>query len=134
LENSTSFRVAFGDTDGAAIVFYPNYLRWFDQGTHNLLRAAGHPTGGLLAQGIVIPVIEAQIRYYASLYFDEEVTLTSRIAEVRTRAFRIEHAVRRGEDLVCEGSEVRMWVRAGEPQEAMRPEPIPEQVRAALSR
>lgn len=132
-EHTRSLRVSFGETDAAAIVYYPNYLRWFDQGTHDLFRELGYSSSRLLRQGITIAVIEAHARFHASLLFEDEVTLTSRIVEVRNRAFRVDHAVRRGETLVCEGYEVRMWVRLDSVGGGVRPEALPDDVRAAIA-
>lgn len=129
-EYRLTHRVLFGETDAAGIVFYPNYYRWFDQATHELFRALGYRVPIMFADGIVIPLVEAKARFLASLRYDDEITIVSRIEEVRTRSFRIEHRVMRDGSAVCTGYEVRMWVRQG--VEGITPEPLPDTVRRLL--
>jgi len=129
---SKSHRVQWGETDAAAIVFYPNYFRWFDQATHDLLRDLGCSVAAILERGFVVPIVEAKGRFLAALAYEDELAIASRVAEVRTRAFRIEHSVTRVDEVVCEGYEVRMWVHLG-PDGRFVPEPIPQDLKALLS-
>ena len=121
----------WGETDAGAIVFYPNYFRWFDRGTHELLRELGCPISGILERGFIVPIVEAQGRFMAALAYEDELGITSQCAEVRTRAFRIEHRVTRGQQVVCEGYEVRIWARAVDA--GLEALPIPDDVRRLLS-
>lgn len=38
------FKVKWGDTDAAGIVFYPNYYKWMDEATHEMFDQLGHPS------------------------------------------------------------------------------------------
>ena len=113
-KNTIQFRVEWGETDTAGIIFYPNYYRWFDRGTHELFRAAGMPISQLLQEGYAQPIIECGCRFAEPLYYDDLVTLESSISEVRNRTFRLEHTVRRGEIVTGSGFEVRAWIKLGE--------------------
>lgn len=132
VQRTKHHRVAWGETDAAGIVFYPNYFRWFDEATHDLIRELGYSVAMMLERGFAIPIVEAQGRFLGSLSYDDELSITSRIAEVRTRAFRVEHQVLRGEAIVCEGYEVRMWVRVSSEGGRLGPEPIPEELRTLV--
>jgi YbgC/YbaW family acyl-CoA thioester hydrolase len=109
-KNLTTFRVEWGETDTAGIIFYPNYYRWFDRGTHELFRAAGMPISELSREGFAQPIVECSCRFSVPLYYDDLVTLESVVTEVRGKIFRIEHTVRRGETVTGVGFEVRAWV------------------------
>lgn len=124
-------RVEWGETDAAAIVFYPNYFRWFDRATHDLFRQIGCPVEAIAERGYVIPIIEAQARFRSSLKYGDEVRVRTWISEVRTRSFRVEHEVVCGDASVARGYEIRMWVREGEA--GFEPEVIPADVRALLA-
>ncbi len=124
-------RVEWGETDPAAIIFYPNYYRWFDAATHEMFRAVGFSIASLLATGHTIALVEAHARFRSTLRYDDEITIDSRLAEVRTRTLRIEHAVRRGDAIAGDGYEVRIWVRL-DPGGVIVPERIPDELRAAL--
>lgn len=129
-ENRITYRVQWGDADAAGIVFYPNYYRWFDFATHALFRGIGYSVGRMLDEGMSIPLVESRARYLATLRFDDEVTIVSRIAEIRTRAFAIEHLVYHADVLACEGLEARIWVRVVEG--GIEPQPIPPALRRVL--
>jgi len=131
-ENLKTFPVQWGDTDAAAIVFYPNYYRWFDVGTHDLFRSVGYSVSQMLDDGFAVPLVEAQAQFRFPLKYDDEVTLLSRVVEIRVRTFRVEHTVSRGEDVCCEGYEERIWVRIL-PNGQIRAEPIPDEVRGLIS-
>jgi 4-hydroxybenzoyl-CoA thioesterase len=132
VENTMTRRVEFGDTDAAGVVFYPNYFRWFDQATHELLRSISYPASRMFKEGFIIPLVETHAEFLSPVFYDDLISISSRIAEVRTRAFRVQHQIRKGEELVCDGYEVRMWVRTA-PGEELVPEPIPDSLRRALS-
>jgi acyl-CoA thioesterase FadM len=65
------------------------------------------------------------------VFADDELAVTSTVAEVSTRSFRIEHVVDRGDDWVASGFEVRVVARLGEngKLEAMR---VPDELREWL--
>lgn len=123
-------RVQWGETDAAGIVFYPNYFRWFDQATHELLAQLGYPVTRMIEDGYAVPIIEARGRFLTSLAYDDDLLITTRVGEVRTRAFRLDHTVRRGPETVCEGYEVRMWVRLEKGR--LEPERVPDDLRDVL--
>lgn len=125
-------RIEWGETDAAQIVFFPNYFRWFDHATHELLRSVGFPVESLLRARQAVPIIETQGRFLSALGYGDDLDIETWIGEVRTRAFRVEHVVRRGGDDVCTGYEVRMWVTLRGPGEPLQPGPLPEALRQAL--
>lgn len=132
MRGATRHRVEWGETDAAAIVYYPNYFRWFDRATHDLFAEVGYPISTLLRQGNATPLIDVGARFRSALAYGDEVSIESRVTEVRARTFRIEHVVRRDESVVCEGHEVRMWVRLG-PGGSLIGEQIPDDLRTILA-
>ena len=57
------YRVIFGDTDQMGVVYYGNYMRFFEASRAALLRACGRSHDDLDAWGIALPVVEAHCRY-----------------------------------------------------------------------
>lgn len=111
VEYLEEYRVPFGDTDAAGVVFYPNYYRWFDRMTHELFRHIGQPlsTFAELSQAPVI--VEARCSFTAATRYDDVVWLAARVSDVGRRSFRIDHEVSRAGDGVAVGYEKRVWVR-----------------------
>jgi 4-hydroxybenzoyl-CoA thioesterase len=124
-------RVEWGETDAAGIVFYPNYFRWFDQATHELFRNLGIPLEPMAREERSGPIIiEARCQLVAPLFYDDVVQIEACIAELRTRAFRVEYVVRRGEQIVATGYEVRIWAHVS--GRGIEPVAIPAVVRQSL--
>lgn len=80
--NLTSYRVIYGDTDKMGVVYYANYLRWFERGRSEFLRGCGLPYGGIEAQGFHFPVVEVNCRYVRPARYEELVLIETRLASV----------------------------------------------------
>jgi acyl-CoA thioester hydrolase len=73
----TTIRVRYAETDRMGVVYYANYLVWFEVGRTELLRSLGSNYRDLEASGIALPVIEAHCEYRQPARYDDEL-------EVRT--------------------------------------------------
>jgi 4-hydroxybenzoyl-CoA thioesterase len=134
--NRRTIAIEFGDCDPARIVYYPNYFRWFDQGTHHLFAAAGFPLAQLAAaRGLTIPLVGAKADFRGPASWGDTIAIESRIARWGNRAFDIAHTVSHAATgaPVAEGSETRVCV-ALDPADpkGIRGVPIPDDIRAAL--
>ena len=83
--NVTTYRVIYGDTDQMGVVYYANYLRWFERGRGELLRASGIPYTAIERRGMHFPVAELSCRYFRPARYDDLIVIETRIASV-TRA------------------------------------------------
>src|SRR5262245_3275213 len=70
-------RVRYAETDQMGIVYYSNYLVWFEVGRTDWLRESGWSYRDMEAEGYALPVIEARCSYQESARYDDEI-------EVRT--------------------------------------------------
>jgi acyl-CoA thioester hydrolase len=78
-------RVRFNECDGQGVVFYANYLMYFDVAMTELWRAGfGDGYAGMIADGTDAMVAEANIRYRASARFDEELDLVAAVTRIGT--------------------------------------------------
>jgi acyl-CoA thioester hydrolase len=78
-------RVRFNECDGQGVVFYANYLMYFDVAITELWRAAsGEGYAGMIATGTDAMVAEANIRYRAPARFDDELDLVARVTRIGT--------------------------------------------------
>src|SRR5918992_3586860 len=80
--NFATYRVIYGDTDKMGVVYYANYLRWFERGRSEFLRASGVPYGEIEAQGIYFPVVEVNCRYAQPARYEDLVLIETRLASV----------------------------------------------------
>lgn len=110
------YRVLYGDTDAGGVVYYANYLRYFEQGRTELMRDLGCTYRDLEAQGFILPVVESYLRYKASAVYDDLLTICTALVELKPVSCRFDYAIRRGSDqkLLVKGFTVNAVVnRAG---------------------
>jgi acyl-CoA thioester hydrolase len=89
------WRVIYGDTDQMGVAYYANYLRWFEVGRNEYLRAVGYPYTQLEEQGIVLPVVEVGCRYLQPARYDDLLHIESQIAALRRVSVRFEYRIAR---------------------------------------
>ena len=64
-------RVIYGDTDQMGVVYYANYLRYFELARSELLLAHGRSYRDMEAEGLSLPVVEATCRYVAPARYED---------------------------------------------------------------
>jgi 4-hydroxybenzoyl-CoA thioesterase len=134
LKNTIDLRINWGDFDPAAVSFYPNYFRWFDEGTWRLFEAAGHYPGDLIRDhGVYLPLVDARARFKRPGHMGDDLVQESFVAEWHDRMFLVKHVVRRDGEVLLEGSELRAWaVKHPDDPRRFQTLPIPADVRSAL--
>lgn len=105
-------RVIYGDTDQMGVVYYANYLRYFELARTEFFLALGGDYRSLESQGFALPVTEAVVRYKQPARFQDELAIEVWIVELRRVSLRFEYAVRRGpeDELLCEGHTIHACV------------------------
>jgi len=98
-------RVIYGDTDKANVVYYANYLRYFEMGRTELLREKGL-TYKLLEDdaGVILAVAEANLRYRASAHYDDLLTIETTLAEHDKVSLVFKTRILRETQLLVEGT------------------------------
>jgi acyl-CoA thioester hydrolase len=106
LQNTTSVRVIYGDTDQMGIVYYANYLRWFEKGRSEFLRHIGLTYAAIEQQGFHFPVIEVSCRYIQAAHYDDIVKIETTLAEMGRAQMTFFYRITREPDdaLLAEGS------------------------------
>ena len=69
----STLRVRYAETDKMGVVYYANYLVWFEVGRADLLRSLGWSYREMEAAGISLPVIEAHCQYLRPARYDDEI-------------------------------------------------------------
>jgi acyl-CoA thioester hydrolase len=132
LREVARLRVIYGDTDQMGLVYYGNYLRYFETGRNELLRASGVTYRSFeQTHGLMLPVVEAAIRYRKPARYDDELSIRAAVPEVNGASAKFVYEIRRlpeGEPLV-EGHTLHACVDA-----AGKVTRIPPELRAALTR
>jgi acyl-CoA thioester hydrolase len=71
----STLRVRYAETDKMGIVYYANYLVWFEVGRADLLRSFGWSYREMELAGVSLPVIEAQCAYQRPARYDDEIEI-----------------------------------------------------------
>jgi len=124
-------RVYYEDTDRGGVVYYANYLRYFERARSEWLRSLGVNQERLAAvQGIGFVVARAEIDFKAGARLDELLTVTVRPLERKKTYFWLEQEARRADGQVCAAARIQAaCVRHSD----MRPQPIPESLTARIA-
>jgi acyl-CoA thioester hydrolase len=122
-------RVYYEDTDAGGIVFYANYLKFFERARTEWLRAAGIGQQELLdEQGMAFVVKNASIDYVAPARLDDEIKLTTSIEKLGRASVQFFQQAWRGEQLLTTANVKVGCVDAA----TMRPRPLPDAVAAKM--
>ena len=124
-------RVYWEDTDAGGIVFYANYLKFFERARTEWLRSLGLQQGELRAStGGFFVVGETSVRYLRPARLDDELLVTARLVEAARASLIIaqQASLRRDSGLLCEGTIRIGWVDA----QRLRPARIPPIILKAL--
>lgn len=93
--NVTPYRVIYGDTDQMGVVYYANYLRWFEKGRSEFLRQIGLPYPVIERKGVHFPVVEVTCRYAQSARYDEVIQIETELAQAGRASLSFEYRIRR---------------------------------------
>jgi acyl-CoA thioester hydrolase len=123
-------RVYWEDTDAGGIVFYANYLKFFERARTEWLRSLGVSQGEMRERtGGIFIVSETAVRYLAPAKLDDELLVTAELKDVGRASLIIAQQARRGETLLAEGTIRIGWVD----DKTLRPGRIPPAVLGLLN-
>jgi acyl-CoA thioester hydrolase len=129
-------RVIYGDTDQMGMVYYGNYLRYFEIARTEFLRAVGAPYRAFEeTHGLRLPVVEAGVRYRRPARYDDELALFAAVVDTGRASARFDYEIRRlvGEAIDAEplvlGHTVHACING-----AGKLARLPEALRTALAR
>lgn len=126
---SVEIRVIYGDTDQAGIVYYANYLRFFEASRGAFLRERGRSYVEIEATGLTMPVIEAHVRYLRPARYEDLLVVEVRLEKVRGASLRFEYDVKRDGEVIAQGFTEHACIgRDG------RPRRLPAELRQLLER
>jgi len=110
------YRVPYADTDKMGVVYYANFLVYFERLRNELLRKLGIPYSEIEKNGVMLPVVEAVCHYKNPAYYDDLLTISGWIEEVKGPRLKIVCEVRRDATLLVSGHTVHACVnRTGKP-------------------
>ena len=125
-------RVYWEDTDAGGLVFYANYLKFFERARTEWLRSLGIEQQQLKDQtGGMFVVAETNVRYLRPARLDDELIVTARLVESGRASMTIQQQAVLKNVVLCAGTIRIGWVDAASMQPARIPNNIIENLRAS---
>ncbi|ARF69144.1 thioesterase [Paenibacillus larvae subsp. pulvifaciens] len=114
-------RVRYAETDTMGVVYHANYLIWLEVGRTEFIREMGYPYAKMEEQGLLLPVVETNLRYRRPAKYDDAITVYSRIESFTPSKIIFTYEIRRkaeaeqqNEDpageLLVTGTTVHVWI------------------------
>ena len=120
-------RVRYAETDRMGVVYYANYLVWFEVARTDWLRDTGWSYREMEATGVSLPVIEAHCEYRQPARYDDEIEIRTGASLISPVRIRFDYEVIRAGEVLSSGHTVHAAVDA-----VGRPCRLPQRVRDLL--
>jgi len=104
------YEVPYADTDRMGVIYYANYLVYFERARTQLLRDFGHPYAELERDGVGLPVIEAHVDYKSPATYGDMLDIYGWTGWVRRARLRVDCEVRCGDVLLASGYTVHACI------------------------
>jgi acyl-CoA thioester hydrolase len=130
VRRSSLVRVRYAETDRMGVVYYANYLVWFEVGRTEWLRDTGWSYREMEIDGVWLPVIEAHCEYRQPARYDDEIEIVTRATLLTPVRIRFDYDVVRVRDqaLAAVGYTIHAAL-----DPSGRPCRLPDRVRSLLS-
>ena len=101
-----NIRVYYEDTDCGGVVYYANYLKYFERARTHYLEERGLSVLDLLKQDIEFRVTHAELRYRSAAKYGETLTINTTLSADRRISIKFSHSIREltSQRLIVEGS------------------------------
>jgi acyl-CoA thioester hydrolase len=99
-------RIYYEDTDCGGVVYYANYLKYFERARTQYLEERGLSVAGLMKEGTVFVVVHAEVDYRSSARYGDWLVIETVISEMTAASFTFSHVIleRESRRVVVEGS------------------------------
>lgn len=125
----TEIKVRYAETDKMGIVYYANYLVWFEVGRTEYLLEEGLDYRDVEKEGFFLAVVDARCSYKAPARYGDTIVVESWPTDVKLSSFKFNYKIIRKKDslLLAEGSTTHVLI-----DKELKPRKIPEKIKALL--
>ena len=97
-KNIIEYRVIHADIDAMGVVYYANYLSWFERGRTELFREIAIPYTDVVKQGIITPVSEVSCKYRKPAQYDDVVQIETSVSSFKKVTIVFDYEIYRKAD------------------------------------
>ncbi|MDR3256740.1 MAG: acyl-CoA thioesterase [Endomicrobium sp.] len=127
--NILQLRIAYADTDQMGMVYYGNYLTFFERGRTELLRDIGLEYKTIEERGFYFPVIFAECKYLAPTKYDDLITVETKLTEMSAASITCSYEVKCDGKLLVTGKTKHPFVN-----KTLKPVRFPKDIRDLLEK
>ncbi|UJF34734.1 acyl-CoA thioesterase [Paenibacillus hexagrammi] len=110
-------RVRYQETDQMGVVYHANYLTWMEIGRTELIRGMGYPYRLIESKGLLLPLVEADMKFKQPARYDDLVAIYTRVSGYSSVRLEFAYEIRRQNspispagDLLVTGTTKHVWV------------------------
>lgn len=103
-EHTIELRVRYDEVDPMGFVHHSNYLKYFEIGRTELLRASGGCYRQMEEAGQLVVVVRVDCRYRRPARYDDVIQIQTRIDRVTAAKIIHQYVIRRGEDVLVDAA------------------------------
>lgn len=92
------------------VVYHANYLNWFEIGRTEMIRELGMPYQTIEEKGLLLPVIEADMKFRTPARYDDQITIRTCMESYSNLRVTFASEIRRGDELLVSGGTRHIWV------------------------
>jgi acyl-CoA thioester hydrolase len=93
VESVIEFLVRYAETDKMQVVYHANYLIYCEMGRTDLIKKLGSSYADIEAQGVMLAVIDASLRYHYSAKYEDRIRVKTTLSAVKSRTVTFDYIV-----------------------------------------
>jgi acyl-CoA thioester hydrolase len=121
-------KIYYHDTDCGGVVYYANYLKYFEEGRTEFYAAAGISMKELMAQGYAFVVARVEVEYKRPVRYQDAITVRTSVGHISASSIRFDQEVASGDVRAVAATTTLVCVDRN-----LKPVRIPDAVRNALA-
>jgi acyl-CoA thioester hydrolase len=130
-QNKFSYRIYYEDTDAGGVVYYANYLKFFERARTDFLRTLGLSQSELVAkENLIFVVRKCEIEYLSPAKLDDEIEVDVEVKEVKNVLILMEQKITKSEKILSRLSVEIVCVAA----DNFKPKKIPENLKSLFAK
>ena len=96
-QHQIKFRVLYSDTDKMGFMYYGQYAKYLEMGRVEALRSLGLSYRSMEDTGVMLPVLDLKLKYLKPLFYDDEVTLMTKVCDMPETRIYFEYELKNSE-------------------------------------
>jgi acyl-CoA thioester hydrolase len=122
---TTQLRVRYGETDKMGVVYYGNFPLYFEVGRNALLRNFNMSYRDIEDDGIILPVVSLNVKYFKPALYDDLLTITTTVREMPAVKIIFDYQIHNESgELIAEGDTILVFTDSSKRRPCRAPESL----------